>query len=83
MAQCEALTDEQRMTSGKKIIHLKMDRRLALDLEACVNCGYFSETCRFYQSTQDPLYAPSRKLDQIDTTGADTMAVACGSCHLN
>ena len=65
MAQPEALTDEQRMTRAKKVIHLKMDRGLALDLEACVNCGYCSEACHFYQSTQDPQYAPSRKLDLL------------------
>lgn len=42
-----------------------MDRGLALDLEACVNCGYCSEACHFYQSTQDPKFSPSRKLDLL------------------
>lgn len=65
MAKPEALTDEERLTRAKKVIRIKMDRGLALDLEACVNCGYCSEACHFYQSTQDPQYSPSRKLDLL------------------
>jgi len=65
MAKPETLTDDERLTRAKKVIHLKMDRGLALDLEACVNCGYCSEACHFYQSTQDPQYSSSRKLDLL------------------
>ncbi len=65
MAKPEALTDEERLARAKKVIRIKMDRGLALDLEACVNCGYCSEACHFYQSTQDPQYSPSRKLDLL------------------
>jgi len=65
MAKPDVLTDEERLARAKKVIHLKMDRGLALDLEACVNCGYCSEACHFYQSTQDPQYSPSRKLDLL------------------
>lgn len=65
MAQPEALTDAERLTRAKAVMRAKTDRGLALDLEACVNCGYCSEACHFYQSTQDPKYSPSRKLDLL------------------
>lgn len=65
MAQPEALTDAERIARAKKVMHAKIDRSLALDLEACVHCGYCSEACHFYQSTQDPQYSPSRKLDLL------------------
>ena len=65
MAKPEILTDDERLARAKKVIHIKIDRGLALDLEACVNCGYCSEACHFYQSTQDPQYSPSRKLDLL------------------
>jgi Fe-S oxidoreductase len=65
MAQPTALTDDERLTRAKAVMRAKTDRGLALDLEACVNCGYCSEACHFYQSTQDPKYTPSRKLDLL------------------
>ncbi len=65
MAQPEALSDAQRLARAKAVMHDKTDRALALDLESCVNCGYCSEACHFYQSTQDPKYTPTRKLDLL------------------
>ncbi len=65
MAQPEALGDEERLARAKAVMHAKTDRALALDLESCVNCGYCSEACHFYQSTQDPKYTPTRKLDLL------------------
>jgi Fe-S oxidoreductase len=65
MAQPEALSDTQRLARAKAVMHDKTDRALALDLESCVNCGYCSEACHFYQSTQDPKYTPTRKLDLL------------------
>ncbi|MDZ4075028.1 MAG: (Fe-S)-binding protein [Hylemonella sp.] len=65
MAQPEALGDEERLARAKAVMHDKTDRALALDLESCVNCGYCSEACHFYQSTQDPKYTPTRKLDLL------------------
>lgn len=59
MALADALTDAERLKRAKT------DRSLALDLEACVSCGYCSEACHFHQSTQDPQYSPSRKLDLL------------------
>lgn len=65
MAQPEALTDAQRLARAKAVMRAKTDRALAMDLEACVNCGYCSEACHFYQSTQEPRYTPTRKLDLL------------------
>lgn len=65
MAQPEPLTDVERVARAKAVMRAKTDRGLALDLEACVSCGYCSEACHFYQSTQDPKYSPSRKLDLL------------------
>jgi Fe-S oxidoreductase len=65
MAQPDALTDAERLGRAKAVMRAKTDRGLALDLEACVNCGYCSEACHFYQSTNDPKYSPSRKLDLL------------------
>lgn len=65
MAPPVALDDGERVMRAKAVMRAKMDRGLALDLEACVNCGYCSEACHFYQGTHDPKYAPSRKLDLL------------------
>lgn len=65
MAQPPQLTDQERVTRAKEAMRAKTDRGLALDLEACVNCGYCSEACHFFQSTQDARYTPTRKLDLL------------------
>jgi len=65
MAKPENLTDAERLSRAKAVMRQKTDRALAMDLEACVNCGYCSEACHFYQSTQDPQYTPTRKLDLL------------------
>lgn len=65
MAQPVALSDDERVSRAKAVMRAKTDRGLALDLEACVNCGYCSEACHFYQGTQDPKYSPKRKLDLL------------------
>ena len=65
MARPEPLADEERVVRAKAVMRRKTDRGLALDLESCVNCGYCSEACHFYQSTGDPKYTPTRKLDLL------------------
>ena len=65
MAQPVPLTDDERVSRAKAVMRAKTDRGLALDLEACVHCGYCSEACHFYQSTQDPKYTPSPISSQI------------------
>lgn len=65
MAQPPVMTDAERVAKAKGVMRAKTDRSLALDLEACVNCGYCSESCHFFQSTQDAKYSPSRKLDLL------------------
>lgn len=65
MARPEPMADEERVIRAKAVMRRKTDRAMALDLEACVNCGYCSEACHFYQSTRDPKYTPTRKLDLL------------------
>lgn len=65
MAKPEPIADEERVARAKAVMRRKTDRSLALDLESCVNCGYCSEACHFYQGTQDPKYTPTRKLDLL------------------
>ncbi|MCC2634178.1 MAG: protein of unknown function cysteine-rich region [Ramlibacter sp.] len=65
MARIEPMEDAERVTRAKGVMRAKMDRSLALDLEACVNCGYCSEACHVYRATDDPRFAPSRKLDLL------------------
>ena len=65
MAKPEPLADDERVARAKAVMRRKTDRPLALDLESCVNCGYCSEACHFYQGTQDPKYTPTRKLDLL------------------
>ncbi len=65
MAQPLNLTDDERVARAKAVMRAKTDRGLALDLEACVHCGYCSEACHFYQGSEDPRYSPSRKLDLL------------------
>jgi Fe-S oxidoreductase len=65
MAQPPQFSDEERVARAKAVMRAKMDRTLALDLEACVRCGYCTEACHFSQATGDPKYAPPRKLDLL------------------
>ena len=65
MARPEPMADQERVARAKAVMRRKTDRGLALDLESCVNCGYCSEACHFYQGTQDPKYTPTRKLDLL------------------
>ena len=79
MAQPEPLADGERVARAKAVMHRKIDRSLALDLEACVNCGYCSEACHFFQSTQDPKYTPTRKLDLLCRVHARESAAFAGT----
>lgn len=65
MARIEPMEDAERVARAKGVMRAKMDRSLALDLEACVSCGYCSEACHVYRATDDPRFAPSRKLDLL------------------
>lgn len=65
MAQPVPMDDATRLERARQAMRAGIDRSVALDLEACVNCGYCSEACHFYQATGDAKYAPSRKLDLL------------------
>lgn len=59
------LPDAERVARAKAVMRAKIDRGLAIDLEACVHCGYCSEACHFQQASGDPKHSPSRKLDLL------------------
>lgn len=82
MARPEPLADGERVARAKAVMHRKIDRSMALDLEACVHCGYCSEACHFYQSTHDPKYTPTRKLDLLRRVHARESAAFAGITRL-
>ena len=55
----------ERLQQVKTTFLAKLDRRMAVDLEACVHCGQCAEACHYYNATRDPKYTPIRKLDLI------------------
>ena len=65
MAQKSEIPDEQRVRRAKQVMLSKIDRQMAVDLEACVKCGYCSEACHFFVQTNEPKYVPTRKLDLL------------------
>ncbi len=65
MAQPVVLDDAQRVARAKQVMHAKIDRQMAVDLESCVNCGYCAESCHFSVQTNDPRYVPTRKLELL------------------
>lgn len=65
MAPPADLPDAERVARAKAVMRAKTDRALAIDLEACVHCGYCSEACHFQQASGDPRHSPSRKLDLL------------------
>jgi Fe-S oxidoreductase len=65
MAQKTEIPDEQRVRRAKQVMLSKIDRQMAVDLEACVKCGYCSEACHFFVQTNEPKYVPTRKLDLL------------------
>ncbi len=48
MARKADLPDAERVERAKEVMLSKIDRQMAVDLEACVKCGYCSEACHFY-----------------------------------
>ncbi|QXX76532.1 (Fe-S)-binding protein [Methylovirgula sp. HY1] len=54
---------DEQVRRAKDIILEKLDRDVAMDLDACVHCGYCAEACQFAIDTDDPKLVPTRKLD--------------------
>lgn len=59
------MPDAERVARAKAVMRARIDRPLAIDLEACVHCGYCGEACHFQQASGDPKHSPSRKLDLL------------------
>ncbi len=54
---------DEQVRRAKDMILEKLDRDIAMDLDACVHCGYCAEACQFAIGTDDPRLVPTRKLD--------------------
>ncbi len=57
------LPDAERVQRAKAVMREKIDRNLAVDLEACVRCGYCADACQFSVQSDDPGLIPTRKLE--------------------
>ncbi len=83
MARKADLPDEQRVERAKEVILSKIDRQMAVDLEACVKCGYCSEACHFYVQTNEAKYVPPATSTYRRTkpsTSPPASSTLCGGC---
>ena len=56
------MEDDERVRKAKQVFLNKASRDMALNLEACVSCGWCAEACQYYVATEDPKYTPISKL---------------------
>jgi Fe-S oxidoreductase len=57
------MEDSLRVKKAKEVFINKANRDTALNLDACVKCGWCAEACQFYVASDDPKYTPIAKLD--------------------
>ena len=57
------MSDDERVRKAKQVFLNKINRDMALNLEACVHCGLCAEACQYYVASEDPKYLPIGKLD--------------------
>ena len=57
------MDDAERVNRAKQTFVSKATRDTAINLAACVNCGWCAEACQFYIASEDPKYTPIIKLD--------------------
>lgn len=57
------MKDSLRVEKAKQVFINKANRDTALNLDACVSCGWCAEACQYYVATGDPKYTPIAKLD--------------------
>ena len=59
------MPDAERVARAKHVFLKRMSIGLAMNLESCIDCGMCAEACHFYLATQEPRYAPVRKLEPL------------------
>jgi Fe-S oxidoreductase len=64
-AEPTPMADGERVTQAKRVFAERIGVGLAMNLESCIHCGMCAEVCHFYESTQDPQYAPVRKFELL------------------
>lgn len=57
------MDDSVRVQKAKEVFINKASRDTALNLDACVHCGWCAEACQYYVASGDPKYTPIAKLD--------------------
>ena len=57
-----AIPDARKASKG---LAAQVTRDVAFQLEACVHCGQCADACHFHLVTDDPRYAPARKLEPL------------------
>jgi len=57
------MEDILRVAKAKEVFINKASRDTALNLDACVNCGWCAEACQFYVASGDPKFTPVAKLN--------------------
>ena len=63
MVEPVEMSDDERVSKAKQVFLNKINRDMALNLEACVHCGLCAEACQYYVASEDPKYLPIGKLD--------------------
>ena len=64
-AEPVTMSDADRVSRAKKVMHEKIDRPLAFDLDSCVRCGYCEDACHFSVQSDNPDLVPTRKLELL------------------
>jgi len=59
------MADAERVARVKHVFMKRMSMGLAMNLEACIDCGMCAEACHFYMATQDPRYTPIKKIEPL------------------
>ncbi len=57
------MDDDLRVAKAKEVFINKASRDTALNLDACVHCGWCAEACQFYIASGDPKFTPIAKLN--------------------
>ena len=55
-------SDDERLQRAKQVFDKRLNAGMAMNLETCLHCGMCAEACHFYETTQDPKYAPVHKV---------------------
>lgn len=64
-AESTDMPDTERVARAKHVFMKRMSMGLAMNLEACIDCGMCAEACHYFLATRDPKYTPIKKLEPL------------------